>query len=182
MKKQIAIFCGSHKAANPLFEIEIEKLGALMARQGRTLIYGGSNKGYMGTISNPFVAADGEIVAIIPNLFPNEVIYSQPATKLVVVENMQQRKQLMLQQADAFIALPGGVGTLDELTEILSAIQLGLNHQPVALLNIEGFFDPFLQQLQLMVSEGLMKQELYNTILVAPTPPEVLDKIDGWNN
>ncbi|MBQ2509177.1 MAG: TIGR00730 family Rossman fold protein [Bacteroidales bacterium] len=178
MKNSIAIFCGSHKGANPHFETEIERLGSMMASQHRTLIYGGSNKGYMGTVSNPFVASGGNLVAIIPHLFPHEVIHSQPASHLMVVESMQERKQQMLDLADAFIALPGGVGTLDELTEVLSAIQLQLVDKPVALLNIDGFFDSFLQQLQMMVREGFMQQTLLNRILVASSAEEVLDKVD----
>ena len=96
----------------------------------------------------------------------------------MVVESMQERKQQMLDLADAFIALPGGVGTLDELTEVLSAIQLQLVDKPVALLNIDGFFDSFLQQLQMMVREGFMQQTLLNRILVASSAEEVLDKVD----
>ncbi len=177
MPQNITVFCGSHKGRTPIYESSIALLGKLIAQQHRTLIYGGSNKGYMGTLSSAAIEEGGHVVAVIPRIFSNEVIYSQQVGELIIVDTMLQRKEILIERGDAFIALPGGVGTLDEFTDVLSAKQLGTINKPLALLNIEGFFDSFLSQLQHCVDEGLMEQRLLDSIVVHHDPEVVLQRL-----
>lgn len=179
MLQNITVFCGSHKSRNPQYESPIALLGKKIAQQHYTLIYGGSNKGYMGTLSSAAIAEGGNVVAVIPRIFSNEVIYSQQVGELVIVDTMLQRKEILINRGDAFIALPGGVGTLDEFTDVLSARQLGTINKPLALLNIEGFFDPFLDQLQHCVDDGLMEQQLLDSIVVHHDPGVILQLLSN---
>lgn len=120
------------------------------------------------------------MIGVIPVIFSQEVIYSQPVSELVVVKDMSERKKRIAELADAYIALPGGVGTLDEVTEMLTNNQLGFGCKPVGLLNIDGFYDPFMQQLKIMLDEGLLRQSNYDTVLCSSSPSGLLDAIDHF--
>ena len=152
----------------------------LLADKGHTLVYGGSNKGYMGVVAAAALSHGGRVVAVIPTIFPPQVIHSQEVSELIIVETIAERKQRMADMSDAFVALPGGIGTLDEITEMLANNQLNLSHKPVALLNIDGFFNPTLQQLELMHREGFLSTENYHTVLSADTPEMLLEKIAAF--
>lgn len=176
----IGIFCGSHEGKNPHFKEAAAAMGQLMAARGLTLVYGGSNWGYMGTCSSAALAAGGRVTGIIPDFFAEEVIHSQPVTELIVVQSMAQRKQRIANLCDAFVALPGGIGTLDEVTEMLTNNQLGFGCKPVGLLNVDGFYDPFLQQLRLMLDEGLLRESNYGTVLSEADPAVLLSKMEDF--
>lgn len=163
---KVAVFCGSNLPRNPHIRHQAIELGKRLALRGDVLVYGGSNLGLMGAISGAALESNGEVVSIIPTFFSREIIESQPCSELILVEGLSDRKQTMMQLSDAFIAFPGGLGTLDELTDVFANVQLEQISKPVVLLNVDGFFDPFLQQLDLMIEEGLMKQEVRNTLLV----------------
>lgn len=180
MIKNIAVFCGSHLAHNPHFEEAARQTGTLIATQGRKLYYGGSNKGYMGVVSSAALEQGGHVVGIIPTLFSKEIIYSQAVTELILVTTMAERKQRLAELSDAFIALPGGIGTLDEATEMLTNNQLSLFRKPMAFLNIDGFYNPFLQQIDSMCNAGLLEPQHRATILSATTPEELLCLIDAF--
>lgn len=164
---------------NPHFESAAQTLGRLIAQTGNTLVYGGSNKGYMGTVSSAVLDNGGKVIGIIPTFFSPEIIHSQEVTELVLVESLSQRKELMAERSDAFIAISGGIGTLDEVSEILAYNQLGRMDRvkPMGILNTDGFFTPLLEQFRIMKNEGLFTEESYDSIVVASTPEEMLEKI-----
>ncbi|MCR5425181.1 MAG: TIGR00730 family Rossman fold protein [Bacteroidales bacterium] len=176
----IAVFCGSRLGLNPHFEEATRTMGNLLAIQGHTLVYGGSNKGYMGVVATAAMSHGGRVVAVIPTIFPPQVIHSLEVNELIVVNTLAERKQRMADMSEAFIALPGGIGTLDEITEMLANNQLNLSHKPIAFLNVDGFFDPTLQQLEMMHHEGFLSTENYHTVLSADTPETLLERIAAF--
>ena len=175
----IAVFCGSSLPRNKEIVEAAAVLGRRIAQEGHTLVYGGSNLGLMGVVSGAALEAGGRVVGVIPNLFSDDIIHSQRVTELVRVGSMAERKERILALCDAFIALPGGIGTIDEVSEVMVMNQLGLvrdhsgaNHQPwrrvldgsyrtkpMILLNIDGYYNPFLEQLRLVKEEGLMRSD-----------------------
>lgn len=164
--KNVCLFCGSRMSRNPQCEADARRLGELVAAHGCTLLYGGSNLGYMGTASAAALRGGARVVGIIPTLFGPEVIESQPGVEIVRVASMGERKERMIAQGDAFVALPGGIGTLDEVSEVMVANQLHICSKPLALLNTNGFFDPFLAQLDRMAADGLLQPECREALLV----------------
>lgn len=152
-------------------------LGALMAQRGHALIYGGGNIGLMGIVADAVLELRGEVIGVIPDFLLKREVGHRGVTRLEVVQTMHERKKRMADLADAFIALPGGWGTLDELAEILTWGQLGLIHQPVGLLNTHRFFDPLLQQMQHMVDTGFLRGENLARLLVHGEPQELLKSI-----
>lgn len=180
--KNISVFCGSHLAQNVAFAWAAKEMGRLIARRGDILIYGGSNLGYMGEVSSAALQEGGKVVGIIPSFFSNEIIYSQPVTELVIVDSLSERKKAMGLRSDYFIALAGGIGTIDEISEMLTYNQLGRMGclKPIGILNTDHFYSPLLSQFELMVNEGLLSLETYHCILSASTPEELLEKLDSW--
>lgn len=196
----IAVFCGSHIGKNPHFAEAARATGQLLAQRGHRLLYGGSAWGYMGLVAQGALEKGGHVTAVIPSLFSQEVIDSQPVSELLVVPSMSHRKDLLARLSDAFLALPGGIGTLDEVTEMMTNNQLhlegGLSEhratfgqsdyqhmqaehlKPIGLLNIDHFYDPFLQQLRLMADEGLLTPNHLAALTHAPTPEQLLTKFD----
>ena len=143
-------------------------LGHRIAQDGHTLVYGGSNLGLMGEVSGEALREGGRVVGVIPNLFSDDIIHSQRVTELVRVRSMAERKERIMDACDAFIALPGGIGTIDEVSEVMVMNQLQIvdgkrlldgsyKPKPMILLNIDGYFDPFLAQIQRAHDEGLMR-------------------------
>ena len=175
----IAVFCGSSMPRNKEIVEAAAALGRRIAQEGHTLVYGGSNLGLMGVVSGAALEEGGRVVGVIPTLFSDDIILSQTVTELVRVRSMAERKERILALCDAFIALPGGIGTIDEVSEVMVMNQLGLvrdhsgaNHQPwqrildgsyrtkpMILLNIDGYYNPFLEQLRLVKEEGLMRSD-----------------------
>lgn len=180
MLQTIAVFCASHIGRNPAYQSAAREFGRLIASQGCTLVYGGSNLGYMGTVSTAALDGGARVVGIIPTFFSEEIINSQPRSEVVRVASLQERKSRMLECSDAFVALPGGIGTLDEITEVLSANQLQLCCKPMGLLNIEGYFDPFLQQLHRMTNDGLIRPGTESTLLVDTTPEGLFAQLQSF--
>lgn len=155
----ISVFCGATLPHNKAYIDAARQLGRLIALEGHTLLYGGSNLGLMGVVSSAALAEGGTVVGVIPTLFSEEIILSQPVTRLVRVSSLAERKTYLLAHSDAFIALPGGIGTLDEVTEVMVANQLQHTNKPVVLINLNGYYDPFLQQLERFQTEGLMRSQ-----------------------
>ncbi len=155
----ISVFCGATLPHNKAYIDAARQLGRLIALEGHTLLYGGSNLGLMGVVSGAALAEGGTVVGVIPTLFSEEIILSQPVTQLVRVSSLAERKTYLLAHSDAFIALPGGIGTLDEVTEVMVANQLQHTNKPVVLINLDGYYDPFLQQLKRFQTEGLMRSQ-----------------------
>ena len=174
--KNIALFCGSNVGNNPLFAAKAVELGKLIVDNGYTLIYGGSSWGLMGITATEVMNVHGNVVGIIPNFFSDNVVEHRSIT-LYKVKSMAERKEMMASMADAFIALPGGIGTLDEVTEIMSMNQLGLIAKPIGLLNIDGFFNPFLKQITFMQNEGLIHEVHSKMLVQADDPKTLLNKL-----
>jgi uncharacterized protein (TIGR00730 family) len=173
----ICVFCGSSTGFNPVFAESARKLGSLMAQKSIRLVYGGGNVGLMGILADSVISASGEVIGVIPDFLIKREVGHKGITSLEVVDSMHQRKQRMADLADAFMALPGGWGTMDELAEILTWKQLGLINQPVILININGFFDPLLSQMRSMKEEGFLRPEYFNSLQVAASPEDAISKI-----
>lgn len=162
---KIAVFCGSSNPKNTKYVDDAKLLGRKIAESGHTLIYGGSNLGMMGAVSGAALEYGGAVIGVIPTLFSEEIIMSQPVTKLVRVSSMAERKEYIIRESDAFIALPGGIGTLDEVLEVLVANQLKQIKKPIALYNPDGFYDSFLEQIKQMGDNGFFRSGVEPTII-----------------
>ena len=170
----VCVFCGSAKGLTPAYSGAARKLGLLLAQYDIRLVYGGGNIGLMGTVADAVMEQGGLVTGVIPSFLMNREVGHRGITDLEVVESMHQRKQRMADLSDAFIALPGGWGTLEELCEILTWKQLGLITQPVFVLNTNGFFNPLLEQMRLMVSEGFLQAASFNLLHVKNEPEGLL--------
>jgi len=173
----ICVFCGSSPGIHSIYAAEARNLGKLLVQGNASLIYGGGNVGLMGILADAVMAQGGTVHGVIPDfLVKREVAHRQIST-LEVVASMHERKKIMADLADAFIAMPGGWGTLDELAEILTWRQLSLTSQPVGLLNINGFFDSLLAQMQTMAAEGFLAQSNLDMLCVDPSPATLLTRL-----
>ena len=142
--KSIAVYCGSSAGTNPNYVAQAQALGAAMVAQGLTLVYGGGRVGLMGTIADAVLAHGGQVIGVIPDFLDDKELAHLGCTELHVVKTMHERKLMMADRADGFVAMPGGYGTLEELFEVLTWGQLGLHQKPVALLNVDGYYDHLL--------------------------------------
>lgn len=177
---RICVFCGSSVGARPAYRAAAERLGELMAARGIGLVFGGGGIGLMRTVADSVLKHCGEVIGVIPQGLMEREIGHGALTKLHVVETMHQRKALMADLSDAFVALPGGYGTLEELAEIVTWSQLGIQVKPCGLLNVEGFWDGLLQFLDHAISERFIREENRNLIMVASSVEEMLEKILSW--
>lgn len=151
--KSICIYCGSNTGNKPAYAERAMALGDRIAKEGLTLVYGGGNVGLMGVVADAVLAAGGEVVGVIPQRLVDWEVAHRGVTRLEVVGSMHERKARMFDLSDAFVALPGGFGTLDEMFEMLTWRQLGLGDKPCAFLDVDGFFDPLLAMMDRMVAE-----------------------------
>jgi len=171
--KRICVYCGSSFGADPAYEQAARVVGMLLAKRGLTLVYGGGKVGLMGEIARTVIADGGEVIGVIPRGLANKEVAFTGISDLRLVDNMHERKAMMADLADAFIALPGGLGTLEEVAEILTWSQLGLHEKPCGLLNVGGYFDPLLAFLDRMV-EAHFLHAVHRKMLVVHTNPEAL--------
>ena len=170
----VCVFCGSSRGMGDGWTLSARALGEELAAQELTLVYGGGEVGLMGELANATLGAGGRVVGVIPHgLFSKEVAH-RGITELHEVGSMHERKALMYDLADAFIALPGGFGTLDELCEVLTWTQLGLHGKPTVLLDVDGFWDPFVQLLDQMVEVGFLKPQNRALVSVRSTAEDAL--------
>ncbi len=154
--KNIAVFCGASTGRDPKYVDAAKAVGKHLAASGIGLVYGGGRAGLMGTVADAVLEGDGEVYGVIPDRMVAAERAHHGVTKLYVVQSMHARKSLMAQLADGFVALPGGLGTLDELFEILTWNQLGIIAKPVGLLNVDGYFDPLLQMVDHISEQGFL--------------------------
>jgi uncharacterized protein (TIGR00730 family) len=178
--KSVCVFCGSASGVNPAYPAAARELGAELVRRALHLVYGGGRVGLMGEVATAVTAAGGTVVGIIPHALSAKEIAYADATELIITETMHSRKALMADRADAFLALPGGFGTADELFEILTWAQLGIHRKPVGLLNVNGFFTPLLAWLDHIVNEGLLKPKHRAVLLVSDSIPDLLDRMAAY--
>jgi len=175
--QRICVFCGSRSGTNPIHADEAARLGTILAQRGIGLVYGGGSIGLMGVVARAVISARGSVVGVLPESLAAKEIVQRDVTELHIVETMHQRKALMADRSDAFLALPGGFGTCDELFEILTWAQLGIHTKPVAILNTNGFFDPMLAFLDHMVGEGFLSVKNRSMLMVATSINEVLEMV-----
>ncbi len=172
---RICVFCGSATGRGPGYVAAAAALGRLLAERGITLVYGGASVGTMGVIANAAVDAGGEVIGVIPSDLVNRELAHQGLTELRVVGSMHERKAMMAELADGFLALPGGPGTLDELFEIWTWAQIGLHGKPIGLVDTDGFYQPLLRMVEHMSDEGFLKTDYRNIIQVSDDPAVLLD-------
>lgn len=174
---RVCVFCGSRSGDAPLHAEMARLLGTLLAVRGHGVVYGGGNIGLMGIVADAALAAGGEVIGVIPqHLLEREVAHAG-LTKLHVVNSMHTRKALMADLSDAFIAAPGGFGTLDELCEILTWAQLGLHRKPCGLLNVAGYYDPLLGMFDRAVNDGFLSLPHRQLIISDNDPTRLLDRL-----
>lgn len=173
MLHTVCVFCAASPGANPVYREQAATLGRFLAESGRRLVYGGGRTGLMGALADAALAAGGEVIGIMPrHLVEREVAHTE-LTQLRIVASMHERKALLAELADGFLALPGGLGTLEELLEVWTWGQLGLHRKPYGLLEVSGFFAPLLGFLDHAVSEGFIRHE-YRQLLVVDTEARAL--------
>lgn len=173
----ICVFCGSSMGGNPVYTHAARKLGQVLAAGNHTLVYGGGNIGLMGEVADATLHHGGKVIGVIPDFLMKKEVGHQELTQLEVVSSMHERKKRMADLSDAFITMPGGWGTLDETAEILTWKQLGLVNQPLGILNVNGFFDTLLAQMNAMVNEGFLRPANLNTVLVSDSPEKLMQLI-----
>ncbi len=171
--KRICVYCGSRDGARPIYRQQATRLGVALAKAGMGLVYGGAKVGLMGAVADGVLGEGGEVIGVIPHGL-TRVEFAHPSlTELRFTDTMHERKALMAELSDGFVAMPGGFGTLDELFETLTGIQVGLHQKAVGLLNVEGFYDAQLQQIAVGLREGFVPAVL-TTALVVDTEAEGL--------
>lgn len=179
--KSICVFCGSSGGSNPVYSEKAIALGNLFVEKNITLVYGGSNVGLMHVIAETMLKAGGKVIGVMPhNLIQREVAHKE-LTEFHVVETMAERKALMDKLSDAFVAMPGGIGTLDELFEVMSWNQLDLITKPVALFNVDGYYDHLITFLDHSVDQRFVKPEHRINLIVESDENLLLEKIINYN-
>lgn len=171
---RLCVFCGSSSGIRPIYADTAQRLGTLLATRGIGLVYGGSRLGLMGMITNACLEAGGEVTGIIPKFMVDREVAHHGVTHLRIVDSMHERKAMMAELADAFVALPGGFGTWDEFCEIVTWAQIKLHSKPFAMLNIDGYYDHFLAQADHAVAEGFVRATHRELVQSAVTPEELL--------
>lgn len=178
--KKIAVFCGSSIGFNKVYKNTAIQLGNYFAENHITMVYGAGKIGLMGAISNAMLSKKGNVIGIIPDLLKNEEVMNTYVSELIITKTMAERKIRMSKMVDAYIALPGGFGTLDELYEALTLQQLYIEKKPVGLLNINGFFDASIQQLNYMVKEGFLQAKNREMLFVDDTVEGLLQQLHNY--
>jgi uncharacterized protein (TIGR00730 family) len=180
MLKQICVFCGSSPGHNPVYPEAARGLGALLARRGLGLVYGGGKTGLMGALADAALAAGGRVTGVIPKGLAKKELVHDGLSDLRLVASMHERKALMAELAGGFLALPGGFGTFEEFCEILTWAQLGLHRKPCGLLNVHGYFNPLLELFDHAVSEGFVCAEHRADVLSGTEPDPLLSQMEAF--
>ena len=180
MIKSICVYCGSNFGERASYLNAAQDLGVEMAKRGITLVYGGGNAGLMGTIADSVLAMGGKVIGVIPQALVDKEVAHAGLSDLRVVGSMHERKLLMTDLADAFIGLPGGLGTLEEFCEVTTWTQLGFHHKACGLLNISGFYDGLLSFLNHATAEKFIRPEHRSIILTGEDPVELIEKLSQF--
>ncbi|MBN8554692.1 MAG: TIGR00730 family Rossman fold protein [Deltaproteobacteria bacterium] len=178
--KSVCVFCGANAGKNPIYLKSAKDLGQILSQKDISLVYGGSSVGLMGAVADGVLSEKGRAFGVIPKHLEEKEIAHKNLTKLYVVDSMHERKALMFDLSEGFITLPGGLGSLEETCEILTWAQLGLHKKPVGILNVNGFYDFFLKQLDLAVQEELMKPVHREMVIVDSDPQKLLKKMSAY--
>jgi len=178
--KSICVNCGSNSGNNPVYLEMAEMLGQILAKRNLELVYGGASVGLMGKVADAVIKSGGSAIGIIPKIFADKISH-QGLTELYIVDSMHERKAKMFELSDGFIALPGGFGTIEEITEILTWAQLGINKKPCGIINVDGYFDKLLAFFDGGVAEGFIKIEHREMLIVEDSPRTLLDRFEEYN-
>ena len=178
--RTLCVYCGSSTGKDPAYADAARELGAQMASRSLSLVYGGGHVGLMGIIADAVLAAGGEVSGVIPTALMDAEVGHDRLTKLHVVKDMHERKAMMAELADGFIAMPGGIGTLEELFEVMTWLQLGYHAKPVGLLNVNGFYDELLAFLDKQRDTGFLRREHRALLLTANDPAAPLEKMQAF--
>ena len=178
--KRITVFCGSSFGTDAIFKDQAKLLGETLAKQNIELVYGGANVGLMGAVADGVLDKGGKVIGVLPDFLRSKEIAHTGLTELILVESMHERKTKMNDLCDGVIALPGGFGTLEELFEMVTWAQLGLHKKPIAILNINGFYDSLIEMIQTMVDKGLLKEANQQMLLVSNEIEDLLYKMKNY--
>jgi len=178
--KSVCVFCGSSSGDRPAYRESAQAMGRALAQAGLGLVYGGGHVGLMGAVADATLGAGGHVTGIIPKALYDKEVGHDGLSKLEIVGSMHERKARMADLSDAFVALPGGLGTFEELFEVWTWAQLGWHPKPVALLDVDGFYRPLIQFLDEVVARGFVRQVHREMLIVATDPTDLLDKLAAY--
>ena len=180
LQRRICAFCGSSPGLKPEYLAAAVNLGTLLGTSGIGLVYGGAQVGLMGALADAALAHGSEVIGVIPRMLAGVEVAHQRLNKLILVETMHERKARMEQEADAFVALPGGFGTLDEFFEILTWAQLGIHAKPCLLVNTQGYYDHLLHFLQVAIDQGFLKPQNHAYIQIVSNAAEAIRQVQAY--
>ena len=178
--RSICVFCGSHPGTDASYSEAARSLGRTLARKDLKLVYGGGRVGLMGTVADAALEAGGEVIGVMPRMLVEREISHDGLTELHVVGSMHERKALMAELSEGFVALPGGTGTLEEFFEVLTWAQLGEHGKPCGLLNVSGYYEPLLDLFDHMVDKGFLSEKHRAMLLVEEGAAELLETFSGY--
>lgn len=178
--KRVVVFCGSSFGTDRIFEESAYRLGAALAQRKIGLVYGGASVGLMGAVANGVLDNKGEAIGVLPGFLQKKELAHKGLTELIIVETMHERKKKMDDLCDGVITLPGGFGTMEELFEMLTWAQLGLHKKPVALLNVDGFYNELLAIADTMVTKGFLKQSNRDMLITSDNIEELLQRMEAY--
>ena len=178
--KRVTVFCGSSLGTEDIYKSQATLLGQTLAKRNIELVYGGAKIGLMGAVADGVLSEGGKVIGVLPNFLKSKEIAHEQLTELILVDSMHERKTKMNELCDGVIALPGGFGTLEELFEMLTWAQLGLHKKPIAILNINGFYNPLNVMIQTMVDKGFLKEVNQQMLLVCDNIEKLLDKMKNY--
>jgi uncharacterized protein (TIGR00730 family) len=178
--RRLAVFCGSNPGARPEYVQATRSFGKLLASRGIGIVYGGSNVGLMQALADAMLDELGDIIGVIPRMLVEREVANKALSDLRIVDSMHARKALMAELADGFVALPGGIGTLEEFFEIWTWAQLGMHDKPCGLLNVAGYFDPLLEFLDRAVAEKFVREVHRKMVIVESDPATLLSRFEAY--
>jgi len=179
--KRITVFCGARTGTDAVFIEQATALGKTLAKNDIELVYGGADLGLMGAVANGALSENGKVIGVLPSFLQTREIAHQNLTELIIVKSMHERKTKMNELCDGIVALPGGFGTLEELFEILTWVQLGLQNKPIGILNIDGYFDSLIAFIQTMVSKDFLRGVDENLLIVSDNIDDLLSKMKNYS-
>ncbi len=178
--KRITVYCGANVGTDAIYSEQAYAVGKTLAQQKITLVYGGGKVGLMGVMANAAMENGGEVIGVIPHFLCTKEIENNDITEVIKVDTMHQRKTILNDLSDAFIAMPGGFGTMEELFEMLTWAQLGLHKKPIAILNVNGFYDDLLAMIQSMVEKGFLRKENQQMLLCSDNIEDLIEQIQHY--
>lgn len=174
---KIAVYCGSNEGVNPIYKNEAIKLGEYFGKNSIELVYGGGGVGLMGAIADAVIKNNGYVYGVIPEHLQNKEIAHFGLSELHVVKDMHIRKNMMIKRADAFVAMPGGAGTMEEIFEVWTWLQIGYHKKPCAFYNVNGFYDKLLDFISHMIKEGFLDKKYLDFLIVESTPEKLIEAL-----